>query len=132
MDDLTGCRVLVDSRAGLHEDVVAVIYGLVHPAEPGRVRYVGHSTSPWKRYLTHTSGSGVWPVEWRADGHWPLMIELEAVRRSDAPFPGLVGAFIRRREVFWTETLKRRGQADFNRIGTDHQSFVRLLGMAAI
>jgi hypothetical protein len=86
-----------------------VIYGLVDPREPGRVRYVGKSNSPHSRLRGHiAAGEGklaAWIESIRGRRHeqYPNLVLLECVK------PGAVG-----RERYWYDTLRALGEADLN------------------
>jgi hypothetical protein len=98
-----------------------LIYGLVDPRKPGRVRYVGQTTAHYAvRYLSHISQA--WkntrptvPDLTRRAG-W-----IKALRREDVA-PDMVllemvapDADLTEREHWWIATLRDRGQADLNR-----------------
>jgi hypothetical protein len=86
-----------------------IIYGLVDPREPRRVRYVGKSVNPYGRFYTHLQTRygpvGRWMAELHARTHdrYPDLVLLEHVAR------GASG-----RELFWFQDLRRHGQADLN------------------
>lgn len=92
--------------------VGAAIYGLIDPAEPERVRYVGKTRSPGSRLARHIVDSGIkngakdrWIRALLAAGRAPDMVLLErAWKRSMS------------RERYWVTELQERGQADLNTV----------------
>jgi hypothetical protein len=105
---LTTHRVIVRGA----EAFKPIIYGLVDPLEPGRVRYVGQTrTSPLSRYLGHLAPhSSLTPrAKWVARlleaGRPPDMVLLETVAVSADPST---------RERWWILALEERGGADLN------------------
>lgn len=87
----------------------AVVYALVDPRDPERYRYVGQSTNPVARYLTHMSYPsnkvGAWVRSLRAEGHVPAMLLVETVEEVE-----LLDA----RELHWIRHCREHGQADLN------------------
>lgn len=88
-----------------------VVYGLVDPVDPERIRYVGRSISPVSRYMGHArtargSPVGRWVAQLAEAGRQPRMIMLERCPDENAG---------RDREGDWIVCCRERGQADLNR-----------------
>lgn len=93
--------------------VKPLVYGLVDPAEPNRVRYVGKTTQgAHTRFLGHvkdarrgTKKRADWVAELLELGRPPNMVVLETVP---------VGADLDARERWWITAMRARGEADLN------------------
>lgn len=100
-----GRTVLCDSLAAASE----VVYGLIDPAEPDRIRYVGRTFDPAHRYRSHCMGGADAITEWvqslAADRRAPTMVLVERC------FPATVAD----REAYWIEYFRKSNQADLNR-----------------
>lgn len=111
--DMLGGREVLCDGAGARE----VIYGLVDPAEPARVRYVGRSRTPTARYHTHrkspTRALKPWLAELQRQGRTPVMVLLE---RCEARVPYARDGTLSESEVAWVLLLRAQGQADLNKI----------------
>lgn len=90
----------------------AIVYGLVDPREPGRIRYVGQTTrAPIVRLSQHLRERKVgqrkceWVARLDADGVAPDMVLLQRLRPTDDH---------RLAEGWWIATLRSRGEADMN------------------
>lgn len=86
-----------------------VIYGLIDPAEPDVVRYVGSTTDPEMRFRAHcTAGSSLvreWVESVVGAGRKPTMVLLERCTDDTQR---------RQREAFWHHHYVELGQADLN------------------
>jgi hypothetical protein len=90
-----------------------IIYGLVDPLEPERIRYVGQTSQmPSARYVQHINashGNGRARTNWvhdlRAAGRAPDMVLLESLDQSRE---------LDAREMAWIRDLNARGMADLN------------------
>ena len=89
-----------------------IIYGLVDPSEPDRVRYVGQtSRAPIKRFVEHLNSArepnsrGEWLRSLWERGDAPDMVLLEKVAKK---------ANIDDRELTWIMRLQGQGHADLN------------------
>jgi hypothetical protein len=83
-----------------------VIYGLVDPREPHRVRYVGKAVRAALRFAQHFIDGGPrgnWFADMERDGVLPDMVLLEESDKS-----------ARGRELHWFNLLRSLGQADLN------------------
>lgn len=95
------------------EVVRQLIYGLVDPAAPDRIRYVGKTTAgAHSRFLGHISGarSGAgkradWIAALAAEGRYPDMVLLEDVG---------AGVDLDARERWWITAMRERDEADLN------------------
>jgi hypothetical protein len=101
-------KVIVRGTAALRP----IIYGLVDPSEPARVRYVGQTTqSPQTRYLGHLGGCerptprSKWIAALLEAGRLPHMVLLETVPTASD---------LNARERWWILSLEERGGADLN------------------
>ena len=102
--------VIVDGAEAVR---VRLIYGLVDPLEPGRIRYVGKTTcGALSRYVTHlgsvvsdATGKADWWLDLLGAGRYPNMVLLETV---DA------GHSLDACELWWIGALQARGEADLN------------------
>lgn len=90
-----------------------VIYGLVDPKDPLRVRYVGRARNPYARYKEHLTGSATtssvvaaWVEGVCVEARMPAMVLLEACAIGDEE----------RAEYAWIEQLRAIDQADLNRV----------------
>jgi hypothetical protein len=90
-----------------------IVYGLVDPDEPGRIRYVGQTFQPYARYCAHVgrrtpaSPCGRWIRNlYLNHDRVPSMVLLEEV-------PSILE--LREREREWIKQLVAAGQADLNR-----------------
>ena len=89
--------------------ISCVIYGLVDPREPKRIRYVGKSVSPYARFYSHIQTRRGKVGEWMCELHsrkyerFPDLVLLEVVKK------GASG-----RERWWYDALRAVGQADLN------------------
>jgi hypothetical protein len=90
----------------------AVIYGLVDPREPARVRYVGQAVNAEARMAGHLNGRSrpprpmeAWLTALRTEGVTPDMVLLERVPR---------GADLDACERYWIHAMRDRGMADLN------------------
>lgn len=107
--DVRGDRPVIADGSWRH---TAIVYGLVDPREPRRVRYVGATRQhPEARLHGHIAGDAGWAkLRWiaqlRHDGVHPVMVLLEVV-----PDYGLD---LVARERAWYEELVRTGEADLN------------------
>ena len=89
----------------------AVIYGLIDPLEPDRIRYVGKTDRPGTRLSTHLDDAlsrkknvrASWITTVLVAGRYPVMLLLEECKL------GCVG-----RELWWYEHFRAIGQADLN------------------
>lgn len=92
-----------------------VIYGLVDPDEPTRIRYVGRSCNPGGRYASHALGtSGAvrvreWVAALRLAGKLPVMLLLQTLD-GGRRLPNTVSAV----ERLWIQRLREDGAADLN------------------
>lgn len=83
-----------------------VIYGLVDPREPDRIRYVGKANRAGLRLAQHFIDGGprgTWFADMARDGVLPDMVLLEECSKS-----------ARGRELHWYNLLRSRGEADLN------------------
>lgn len=100
--------VLPEFNALSTEDTGPTIYGLVDPAEPSRVRYVGMTAVPVNRYSAHlrefNSVKQAWWSYLHSQNRVPVMVILE-----QNPGDPLADA-----EKRWIKTLVARGEADLN------------------
>lgn len=94
------------------EAVKPLVYGLVDPAEPNRIRYVGKTLNgAHNRFLGHLAGrrDGRKRSEWIAqlleEHRPPNMVVLETVP---------VSADLDARERWWITVMRARGEADLN------------------
>lgn len=90
----------------------AVIYGLIDPREPERIRYVGQAKSAGSRLASHISGSARptskkdrWIAQLVSEGAYPDMVMLERAK-PDADVDAL--------ERWWIAQMVTKGQADMN------------------
>jgi hypothetical protein len=97
------------------EIVRQLIYGLVDPNEPGRIRYVGKTTAgAHARFLGHVSDAtrgttkrADWIASLVADGRYPDMVLLEDVA---------AGLDLDARERWWIIAMRERGEGDLNTV----------------
>jgi hypothetical protein len=86
-----------------------VIYALVDPHDPERVRYVGRTCDPVGRYRAHSvegsNGVAKWMAQVTAAGRTPVMLLLERCACAEAEA----------RELHWIRYYRQRDQADLNR-----------------
>lgn len=94
------------------DQCTAVIYGLVDPNEPERVRYVGQATNPAARLAGHITASrrdstrkDKWIRDLEDQGRYPDMVLLER------PKPG---ANLTALEEWWIVSMRDKGQGDLN------------------
>lgn len=83
-----------------------VIYGLVDPREPARIRYVGKALRAALRFAQHFIDGGpgrTWFSDMGRDGVLPDMVLLEECDKR-----------ARGRELYWFTLLRERGEADLN------------------
>ena len=104
--ELAGRRVLCDTWYRGH-----VIYGLVDPLEPTRIRYVGISSNPAARYTQHVqmgTAAAFKVREWVAamQDRLPVMVLIEHCGPQRLP--------AETREDHWIQEHKQRGEADLN------------------
>lgn len=110
-------RLTVEEALGLMRTRMSGIYGLVDPAAPSVVRYVGSSTHLAKRLVDHARGymprtadgpKRAWLAGLKKTGRRPGMVVLELL---DA---GKASAAMHSAERAWIEQFRARGQADLN------------------
>lgn len=95
--------------------VTPIVYGLVDPREPERVRYVGSTITPVSRYGSHLAvcrarrsfnPRETWVLGLQEHGILPAMVVLE---RTDSALD------LDALESVWTMRLRQEGQADLNK-----------------
>lgn len=119
VDLLSGLRRIECNqlRGLMRSAAISGVYGLVDPAEPDVVRYVGSSRHLAKRLSDHAySLTGKQDVERRAwvrslrdAGRTPVLVVLEEVEAEKASFE------MHYAERNWIERFRLIGQADLNR-----------------
>lgn len=98
---------------GAEVSKLGIIYGLIDPRQPGKIRYVGQTiAAPLNRYNAHVrpiagdlSRKAVWIRELIAADVLPDMVLLERVSRVSC---------LTDRERVWIAAMRQRGQADLN------------------
>lgn len=114
--ELFGPKIIVDGlaapEASRRGQRLATIYALVDPHDPVRVRYVGQTVDPFRRYDQHHCNSASDDVKLyllRISRRF-TMIELEVCPEADGP----------KQERWWLRHYRSMGMADLNqKPGTD-------------